>query len=491
VSTPIRTTTEDELAQQFPQLEILELLEQGPAGLLYKARQPRQGRWVTLRILPSELGRDRASVDRFHREVAALATLSHPNIAAVLEAGAEGRCYVVSEFGEGASLRELLKAGRLAPHKAAAIISQICDALQYAHNNGFVHGNLNPDKILVDRKGNVKVADFALGRLLGDGPACHGSPGADPQPDLRALGAVIWEMLTGEPPAATSFPPFQNGAHDARWQEVLLRTFDTHPARRYQRVADLKAAVERIGRERANAEAPRRSRRRSLAAAAALVVAVYGFLVIPAVREMWPQVRPGMWRVSNWFRSQPARTRQFRGFGRSEPLVQELPRFWTFTPDGPNLAKAEAARLELQPDQLALVNAVLKVTYQEYLHLEHQHWLQERDATGRLVTTIAPFAVEFEQLENRFWSKLDLILDEAQQQRARSLLTLRLPFEALAPERTGAAGLFGWSGETARIEISRDSNGYQWTIEARGHTQTQTAAALPKELERFWTESGT
>src|SRR4051812_27344621 len=152
-----------ELAAHFPRLEVLELLGQGGMGAVYKARQPGLDRFVALKILPPEVGRDPAFAERFAREARALARLSHPHIVAVYDFGqADGLYYVTMEYVDGVDLRRALRAGELTPEQALAIIPQVCDALQFAHDQGVVHRDIKPENILLDRRGRVKVADFGL-----------------------------------------------------------------------------------------------------------------------------------------------------------------------------------------------------------------------------------------------------------------------------------------------------------------------------------------
>src|SRR5262249_45879900 len=159
------------LADYFPQLEILELLGQGGMGAVYKARQKKLDRLVALKILPPEPGRDPSFAERFAREAKALARLSHPNIVAVHDFGeTSGLYYFIMEFVDGANLRQLMQATRLQPEEALRIVPQICDALQYAHEEDIVHRDIKPENILLDMKGRVKIADFGLAKLLGRAP---------------------------------------------------------------------------------------------------------------------------------------------------------------------------------------------------------------------------------------------------------------------------------------------------------------------------------
>ena len=159
-----------EVAELFPQFEILELLGHGGMGAVYKARQPALDRLVALKILPPQASDDSGFADRFTREARALARLSHPNIVAVHDFGqAGGLHYFVMEYVEGVNLRQLEQAGKLSPREALKIIPQICDALQFAHDEGIVHRDIKPENMMLDKKGRVKIADFGLAKILGRG----------------------------------------------------------------------------------------------------------------------------------------------------------------------------------------------------------------------------------------------------------------------------------------------------------------------------------
>src|SRR5581483_1437923 len=156
------------LAPLFPQLEILELIGQGGMGAVYKARQPSLDRLVAVKVLPREAGQDPAFAERFGREARALARLGHPNIVAVHDVGKAGDFYYfVMEYVDGPNLRQVLRDGQLAPEQALRVVPQVCDALQYAHEEGIVHRDIKPENILFDMRGRVKIADFGLAKLMG------------------------------------------------------------------------------------------------------------------------------------------------------------------------------------------------------------------------------------------------------------------------------------------------------------------------------------
>jgi hypothetical protein len=202
---------------------------------------------------------------------------------------ANGLFYFLMEYVDGVSLRQLMNAGRISPREALAVVPQICDALQYAHDQGIVHRDIKPENILLDRQGRVKVADFGLAKLLGErgragspltaGPAqtddaAHRAPPpasalteagkvigtpqymapeqvehpgeVDHRADIYALGVVFYQMLTGELPDKRIEPPSKKVQVDVRLDEVVLRALEVDPERRYQQASQVKTAVETI-----------------------------------------------------------------------------------------------------------------------------------------------------------------------------------------------------------------------------------------------------
>jgi predicted Ser/Thr protein kinase len=257
-----------QLAGYFPQLEILELLGQGGMGAVYKARQPGLDRLVALKILPPQAAGDAGFAERFNREARALARLNHPNIVAVFDFGqTHGLHYFIMEYVDGLNLRQLEQAGKLKAREALKIIPQICDALQFAHDEGIVHRDIKPENVLLDKKGRVKIADFGLARILGREPTALRLTGAkdvmgtphymapeqfehpqevDHRADIYSLGVVFYEMLTGELPLGRFAPPSRKVQMDVRLDEVVLHALEREPELRYQRASQVKTDIETI-----------------------------------------------------------------------------------------------------------------------------------------------------------------------------------------------------------------------------------------------------
>src|SRR5688572_28090392 len=266
---PFDPPTPQELALGFPQLEILELIGRGGMGAVYKARQRALDRIVALKVLPPGVKRDPSFEERFTREARALARVSHPNIVNVYEFGqsASRLFYFVMEFVDGVNLRQMLRSHQLKPAEALAIVPQICDALQYAHDEGIVHRDIKPENILVDRKGRVKIADFGLAKLLQRAPVdlnitrtgqvmgtlhymapeqYRAPEGVDHRADIFSLGVVFYEMLTGELPVG-SFPrPSTRAGVDARLDGVVMRAMERERDQRYQKASEVRTAVDGI-----------------------------------------------------------------------------------------------------------------------------------------------------------------------------------------------------------------------------------------------------
>ena len=201
---------------------IIEPLGAGGMGVVYRAKDEKLERAVAIKILSPGLLMGGDARRRFHKEALALAKLGHTHIAAVYDVGEqEGIDYIVMECIPGESLAAKIKSGPLTVKDATSIILQIAEALEEAHEQGVIHRDLKPGNMMITPKGQVKVLDFGLAKLLeGNGPdetlslATHGLIGTplymspeqvhgerlDARTDLWSLGVVYYELLTGRRP---------------------------------------------------------------------------------------------------------------------------------------------------------------------------------------------------------------------------------------------------------------------------------------------------
>lgn len=299
--------TLEELKDRIPQVTIQALIGRGGMGAVYRGHQERLDRPVAVKILPPQEGQDPDLVTRFLREARTLAKLNHPGIVTVHDYGQEGGlAWMVMELVDGANLRQVMQTGRLSAGEILTLIPRLCDALQYAHDHGVIHRDLKPENILLDARGWPKIADFGLakrnagaddltdtGQVLGSlkymaPEQLEGSASVDHRADLYALGVMIYEMLTGSLPLGRFPPPSQRVAIDVRMDEVVLRSLEREPERRWQQASQVQHAVEHINRGPAAVPGP---------------AAAPGLAVQPPLVSLSPEA-PGFWaRLRNLCRS--------------------------------------------------------------------------------------------------------------------------------------------------------------------------------------------
>ena len=262
----------EELAPHFPPLELIECLGRGGMGVVYKARQKTLNRLVALKLLAPERVRDGQFAQRFEREAQALAALNHPNIVTIHDFGQAGGFYfLLMEFVDGVNLRQAMKAGRLTPEQALAIVPPVCEALQYAHEHGIVHRDIKPENLMLDKTGRVKIADFGIAKMVAtnsEGTSSSAAPNSgatilagtpaymapeqrdhqstDHRADIYSLGVVLYELLTGELPSRNLLPPSKKVSIDVRLDEVVLRALETSPELRWQTAAEMGTRMETI-----------------------------------------------------------------------------------------------------------------------------------------------------------------------------------------------------------------------------------------------------
>lgn len=267
--------TSNSLANAFPHVEIIETLGHGGMGAVYKARQKKLDRFVALKIVRPDNAADVTFTERFNREAKTLARLNHPSIVGVYdfgevdhvdEDGKPGKLfYFLMEYVDGVNLRRLMQTEKTSPSQALPIVMQICEALQYAHNEGVVHRDIKPENILLDSQGRVKIADFGLAKLNNDddlnltstrqvlGTLQYMAPEqmaqskqVDHRADIYSMGVVLYEMLTGEVPAGVFEAPSLRAKIDGRLDEIVMRALASDPDKRFQSASEIGNQISNI-----------------------------------------------------------------------------------------------------------------------------------------------------------------------------------------------------------------------------------------------------
>ncbi len=217
------------IGETLSHYQIIEKIGAGGMGEVYRARDPRLGRDVAIKILPSSFAERTDRLARFEQEARAAGALNHPNILAIHDVGNErGVPFLVSELLDGENLRDRINSGSLTQRKAIEYAAQIADGLAAAHGHNIVHRDLKPENIFITRSGHAKILDFGLAKLtehdpmspintespteaLTDTNVVVGTPGymspeqlhggtADHRSDIFAFGVVLYEMLTDRRP---------------------------------------------------------------------------------------------------------------------------------------------------------------------------------------------------------------------------------------------------------------------------------------------------
>ena len=273
------------------QYTIVSKLGEGGMGVVYRARDPKLGREVAIKVLPASLSENADRLNRFEQEAQAAGALNHPNILSIYHIGThDGAPYIVSELLEGGTLRERMAGGALPQRKAIDYALQMAKGLAAAHEKGIVHRDIKPDNIFITDDGRVKILDFGIAKLTGTGDGqqsqtevptrkVNTDPGTvmgtmgymspeqlkgqpvDHRSDIFSFGAILYEMLSGkrafrgdsmaetmsailreEPPDLSE----TNKTISPALERVVRHCLEKNPAERFHSARDLAFAIESL-----------------------------------------------------------------------------------------------------------------------------------------------------------------------------------------------------------------------------------------------------
>ena len=313
--------------------ELRDVIGRGGMAEVYEGSDLRLGRRVAVKLLRTDLARDPSFVARFRREAQSAASLNHPTIVAVYDTGetdVQGVAvpFIVMEFVDGTTLRELVKSGhKFTPERAVEITEGTLTALDYSHRHGIIHRDIKPGNVMLNRTGQVKVMDFGIARAIADsaatmtqtsavlGTAQYLSPEqargevVDARSDQYSTGCLLYELLTGRPPFVGDSPvsvayqhvreipappsslnPDVPPAIDA----VVMKSLQKSPADRYETAATMRDDLERarLGEPLVGAAVPAIGEAGTAVLGAAGAALGAGYLVSEATQLIAP-VLPG------------------------------------------------------------------------------------------------------------------------------------------------------------------------------------------------------
>ena len=269
-----------ELLGELGDYELLEEVGRGGQGVVFRARQKSLNRIVALKVISLGQWASRAHLKRFRLEAEAAARLEHPGIVPIHEVGErDGSCYFSMKFVEGGQLDEVVRRAPMSIRQAAELIAKVARTVHYAHEHGILHRDIKPGNILLDQKGEPHLTDFGLARLvetestmtrtldvlgtpsyMAPEQAVGNNAAVGSVTDVYGLGAVLYQLLTGQPPFAggTTYetikllldteprqPRLLNPKIDRDLSTICLKCLEKDPKRRYSSALALAEDLER------------------------------------------------------------------------------------------------------------------------------------------------------------------------------------------------------------------------------------------------------